>query len=330
MTEQESITSTQQEREPEPSQEVLNVPTQLTALPCDSSTIDELSPYVNEVAIWQPDEKFNRCFNCSRKFTFLLRRHHCRCCGNIYCESCCSNFVDFDKSKVKLLRRFEEPPYRICDLCFKDLMKLAYITRGSGESDDSMSENSENNDSDSQQSHQMSTVNSHLVAVPSAGEETFCPVCNLILSQFQNEELAAAHVEDCIRNAELAHKASSSSSSPSRAKSRNRPKMLVYKVSATSGKNHILDTDHTIPDNNKVGNRNEAERTEGNLQECPICFEDIEIGEKVARLECLCVFHYHCIKSWIKKKEHQLKESPQPNGTAEINRNFCPFHDAIL
>ena len=36
--------------------------------------------------------------------------------------------------------------------------------------------------------------------------------------------------------------------------------------------------------------------------ECLICLEDLNPGDKVGRLECLCVFHYKCIKDWFNKK----------------------------
>ncbi|KAJ2746350.1 hypothetical protein GGI20_001410 [Coemansia sp. BCRC 34301] len=33
-------------------------------------------------------------------------------------------------------------------------------------------------------------------------------------------------------------------------------------------------------------------------QECPICFEDFEPGQRVARLSCLCTYHVWCINDW--------------------------------
>ncbi|GMF05485.1 unnamed protein product [Ambrosiozyma monospora] len=36
--------------------------------------------------------------------------------------------------------------------------------------------------------------------------------------------------------------------------------------------------------------------------ECVICFEEFKPGDKVGRLECLCCFHYKCIKAWFMKK----------------------------
>ncbi|KAH8675542.1 FYVE zinc finger-domain-containing protein [Xylariales sp. PMI_506] len=35
--------------------------------------------------------------------------------------------------------------------------------------------------------------------------------------------------------------------------------------------------------------------------ECTICLEEYEAGDKMARLECLCRFHHHCISGWFEK-----------------------------
>jgi hypothetical protein len=36
--------------------------------------------------------------------------------------------------------------------------------------------------------------------------------------------------------------------------------------------------------------------------ECPICYEIIVKGIKIARLPCLCFYHQHCIEAWFKQK----------------------------
>ncbi|KAJ1977990.1 hypothetical protein H4R35_002079 [Dimargaris xerosporica] len=36
-------------------------------------------------------------------------------------------------------------------------------------------------------------------------------------------------------------------------------------------------------------------------QECSICFEEFEPGQIVARLNCLCTYHRHCIDDWLKR-----------------------------
>ncbi|KAK9727773.1 hypothetical protein K7432_001592 [Basidiobolus ranarum] len=43
-------------------------------------------------------------------------------------------------------------------------------------------------------------------------------------------------------------------------------------------------------------------------QECPICFEEFELGETLARLTCLCIYHQECIDSWFGRGKQ------------------CPFH----
>lgn len=38
--------------------------------------------------IWRDDASSNICVNCSRSFTFFLRKHHCRGCGHLFCDAC--------------------------------------------------------------------------------------------------------------------------------------------------------------------------------------------------------------------------------------------------
>ncbi|WEJ95610.1 hypothetical protein PSN45_003133 [Yamadazyma tenuis] len=48
--------------------------------------------------------------------------------------------------------------------------------------------------------------------------------------------------------------------------------------------------------------QNEKEDPDDDDNECVICLEELKPGDKVGRLECLCVFHYKCIKDWFNKK----------------------------
>ena len=47
------------------------------------------------------------------------------------------------------------------------------------------------------------------------------------------------------------------------------------------------------------------EKIEG---ECEICFDEMEAGDRVARLNCLCIYHEACISEWFSRG------------------NFCPIH----
>lgn len=42
---------------------------------------------------WVPDKAVSHCYNdatCGAEFTLMVRRHHCRCCGNVFCHKCCN------------------------------------------------------------------------------------------------------------------------------------------------------------------------------------------------------------------------------------------------
>ena len=45
--------------------------------------------------VWMmPDTMCKVCYNCENPFTIYRRRHHCRMCGQIFCDSCSSFYVD--------------------------------------------------------------------------------------------------------------------------------------------------------------------------------------------------------------------------------------------
>jgi hypothetical protein len=37
---------------------------------------------------WVPDLAVNQCYHCHVEFDWINRRHHCRHCGNVFCETC--------------------------------------------------------------------------------------------------------------------------------------------------------------------------------------------------------------------------------------------------
>ena len=59
---------------------------------------------------WAEDNKFDQCQNCGTKFTFLVRRHHCRRCGKLLCGKCCN-------SKMQLWRLGFLDPQLVCNTC---------------------------------------------------------------------------------------------------------------------------------------------------------------------------------------------------------------------
>lgn len=64
--------------------------------------------------IWQPDSSCIGCYLCSKKFTMLRRRHHCRYCGAVVCDSCSLRRHRIDHVDP-------DHDVRVCDKCFPAL-----------------------------------------------------------------------------------------------------------------------------------------------------------------------------------------------------------------
>ncbi|XP_061603168.1 zinc finger FYVE domain-containing protein 16 isoform X2 [Phyllopteryx taeniolatus] len=79
----------------------------------------EEEPGVRQPA-WVPDSEAPNCMNCSQKFTFTKRRHHCRACGKVYCAGCCNR-----KCKLKYL----DKEARVCVICFDTLHRAQALER---------------------------------------------------------------------------------------------------------------------------------------------------------------------------------------------------------
>lgn len=66
---------------------------------------------------WMPNNASIHCLVCKTPFSFTLRRHHCRACGNLVCSTCCGSWVT-------LPRGFGyNKPQRVCRHCLKSLEK---------------------------------------------------------------------------------------------------------------------------------------------------------------------------------------------------------------
>eukprot|EP01138_Halocafeteria_seosinensis_P003104 gb/GECG01003172.1/.p1 GENE.gb/GECG01003172.1/~~gb/GECG01003172.1/.p1 ORF type:complete len:626 (+),score=144.66 gb/GECG01003172.1/:1-1878(+) len=61
---------------------------------------------------WENDGDVHCCRKCEAKFSFTVRKHHCRMCGRIFCGSCCNNQILMEE-----LSRSGKPK-RVCDWCF--------------------------------------------------------------------------------------------------------------------------------------------------------------------------------------------------------------------
>jgi len=72
---------------------------------------------------WLPDSHSDVCMMCKTSFDLLIRRHHCRKCGGIYCGGCCSNYIKLPLNMIISAPRFDRStidpsiPVRCCNKC---------------------------------------------------------------------------------------------------------------------------------------------------------------------------------------------------------------------
>jgi serine/threonine protein kinase/ankyrin repeat protein len=57
-----------------------------------------------------PDNESSKCLNCKADFSPLRRRHHCRVCGNIFCDDC-------TKKRLPVPALGYDTPVRVCKPC---------------------------------------------------------------------------------------------------------------------------------------------------------------------------------------------------------------------
>ncbi len=105
-------------------------------------------------------------------------------------------------------------------------------------------------------------------------EDDECPVCHRELPsrELPNfEALREAHVDTCVSR----HTTAGLSGSGLSAFARRHTGMFPYDA---------------------------TEKDCAEAAECSICLEEFEVGVPMARLECLCRFHRHCISIWFGNK----------------------------
>lgn len=158
-------------------------------------------------------------------------------------------------------------------------------------------------------------------------DHNICPVCAVDLLQLyvrsvqmngSDSSLNAfecfkeTHVSDCLVNFDFNNDHMRLQTPPSASHARNR--MLVYNIppipkprfEILGGPSNSVDT---ILQNKELcgllpSSASVVHEKEVLDDECVICLEDLKPGDKVGRLECLCVFHYKCIKDWFNKKSY--------------------------
>lgn len=80
-------------------------------------------------AHWVPDKDAKACGNapCSRPFTVLLRRHHCRACGLVFCRQCVDARLLLDPETAEPVKRKNKNAVaaRVCVDCYERAFEAA-------------------------------------------------------------------------------------------------------------------------------------------------------------------------------------------------------------
>ncbi|VDM97598.1 unnamed protein product [Thelazia callipaeda] len=87
---------------------------------------EKFLPFLN--AEWEKDGDVVSCKGCNLQFSVSIRKHHCRNCGSIFCNSCTD-------SRIKLPSNAK--PVRVCSRCF-----ILLLSRHDSPSEDNSSSNS--------------------------------------------------------------------------------------------------------------------------------------------------------------------------------------------
>ncbi|KAL7453843.1 hypothetical protein ACHAWC_006550, partial [Mediolabrus comicus] len=82
-----------------------------------SSTAGPTSPpQLDFTVLTIPNPLRQHCPSCSNPFSYTRRKHHCRLCGDIFCDACSNN-----RSILPLEGDEYDVPVRICDVCMRDV-----------------------------------------------------------------------------------------------------------------------------------------------------------------------------------------------------------------
>ncbi|KAK4276494.1 hypothetical protein QN277_014636 [Acacia crassicarpa] len=85
-----------------------------------------IKPPNEEKDHWVPDEAASKCTGCGTDFNPFVRKHHCRNCGDIFCDKC-------TQGRIALTADENAPQVRVCDRCMAEVTsRLSYAKEAVG------------------------------------------------------------------------------------------------------------------------------------------------------------------------------------------------------
>ncbi|KAF9621425.1 hypothetical protein IFM89_021464 [Coptis chinensis] len=155
--------------------------------------VNLIKPGNEEKDHWVPDEAVTKCTSCGTDFGAFVRKHHCRNCGDIFCDKC-------THGRIALTAEENAQQVRVCDRCLAEVTQrlsnvkesaskpalcshedLAKKLQDEMEKNRKASSGSKSSDGSGRRMKEVAcpTCTVHLqVQVPSSGSETIeCGVC---------------------------------------------------------------------------------------------------------------------------------------------------------
>lgn len=81
---------------------------------------DEQEQDINMAPVWCDKKSVTCCAKCTTAFNLFKKKHHCRACGKVYCDTC-------TKNKIILKHIDTAAMQRVCDICL-DLIKMNTVS----------------------------------------------------------------------------------------------------------------------------------------------------------------------------------------------------------
>ena len=94
------------------------------------SFIESNNLNISNSYIWIKDKNVENCYRCNKKFNLIIRKHHCRNCGKIFCNDCsnfwckipdCINNLKEETWNLNILDYFNKKEQRVCYKCYKSI-----------------------------------------------------------------------------------------------------------------------------------------------------------------------------------------------------------------
>jgi hypothetical protein len=293
-------------------------------------------------AVWQNDNEAKVCLECGIKFTFFNRKHHCRKCGKIFCNSCCGKYCTFIPGSLVIepeeaggnriineaYKYFE---FRTCNKCYEELLMLKEalgIVVDMEDLDDEYVEEEEEaigsiedngislHGQPRNRSRRRRLRRRGMIRETSEGTETNTDgdIDDISVVKHSQPREITMELSDSTR-------ANINASSTDDLNQCPICGINIQSITDSEREEHInkciQDQEFGSPlaaggtmkrDKNRMLVYVISADADPNAlainedNECVICLDEFHPGDKVGRLECLCCFHYSCISDWVRKK----------------------------